>query len=154
MKNAAKLTFTHVGICVQDIEKSREFYRTVLGASDFFQGNYSGPGISSLVAVKNSDYNSVLLEIEGTMIELINYTAEAKDTTPVTHNQIGSTHIAFQVSNIQSLYETLIEYGVKPNSAPYTLSEKDNVDPFLYGAKFMIFRDPDGLQIETFQFNQ
>jgi catechol 2,3-dioxygenase-like lactoylglutathione lyase family enzyme len=153
MPNHESVVFTHVGVCVRDLESSTMFYKDILGAKDFFTGSYKGEGISRLVGVKNADYRTVLLRLEGTMIELISYGSDSVDHTPPKHNQIGATHIAFQVADLDALYTRLLAAGIAPNSPPHTLTAADHVDPILLGSKFMIFRDPDGLQIETFQLN-
>ncbi len=153
MPNPETVVFSHVGVCVTDIEKSRMFYKNILGAEDFFSGSYKGDGISRLVAVKSADYRTVLLRLVGTMIELISYGSSSVDDPPAKHNQIGATHIAFQVADLDALYARLRAAGITPNSPPHTLTAADHVDPVLLGSKFMIFRDPDGLQIETFQLS-
>ena len=132
----------HTGIVVTDMEKALRFYRDLLGlkvVKDFKeQGDYID-NISGLSAVRLRMVK--LTADDGSMIELLQYLShprEARDNHQIC--DIGCSHIAFTVDDIDKEYTRLLESGVRFNCPPYN-------SPDGY-AKVTFCYDPNGTSIE------
>jgi catechol 2,3-dioxygenase-like lactoylglutathione lyase family enzyme len=132
----------HTGIVVSDMERSLEFYRDLLGlkvVKDFKEeGDYIDK-ISVLSGVKV--WMIKLAADDGTMVELLKYMShpqKAPDNPQIC--DIGCSHIAFTVDDVDEEYARLLEKGVGFNCPPL-------VSPDGY-AKVAFCRDPDGVFIE------
>ena len=132
----------HFGIVVTDMEKALTFYRDLLGlklAKDFTEeGNY----IDSVLGLSGVKLHMVKLTADdGSMVELLQYLSplkEARDNPQI--NDIGCSHIAFTVDDIDKEYARLLKNEVKFNCPPY-------ISPDGY-AKVTFCHDPDGTSIE------
>lgn len=132
----------HTGIVVSDMERSLEFYRNLLGlrAVENFkeEGEYINK-ISGLSGVKL--WMVKLVADDGTMVELLKYVShpqKAPDNLQIC--DIGCSHIAFTVDDVDKEYTRLSDKGVRFNCPP--LVSPDGC------AKVAFCRDPDGVFIE------
>ena len=136
----------HTGIVVADMEKALSFYRDLLGIdkvlvdaevkNDFLERISSLPGVT---------LRAVMLEApDGNRVELLQYLSHPR-TPPaqVACCDIGCSHLAFQVEDVEALYAKLLEAGVEANAPP-------QVDPQGY-AKVTFVHDFDGTLIELVQ---
>ena len=132
----------HTGIVVSDMERSLEFYRDLLGLNvvkDFEEEGEYIDKISGLSGVKV--WMIKLAADGGTMVELLKYTSHprrALDNPQIC--DIGCSHIAFTVDDVDREFIWLSEKGVKFNSHPV-------VSPDGY-AKVAFCQDPNGVFIE------
>jgi len=132
----------HTGIVVSDMKKSLEFYRDILGLKMVKDYEEEGEYIDKIL-----DLNGVKLWIiklkadDGTMIELLEYMSHPQKASDI-HQiyDIGCSHIAFTVDDVDREYKRLSEKGLKLNSAPCVSSDG--------GTKVAFCRDPDGVFIE------
>lgn len=132
----------HTGIVVTDMEKALVFYRDLLGlkvAKDFKE---EGDYIDSISGLSGVRVWMVKLTVDnGSMVELLQYLShprEARDNPQIC--DIGCSHIAFTVDDIDKEYKRLSKNGVKFNCPPY-------ISPDGY-AKVTFCHDPDGTSIE------
>ncbi len=132
----------HFGIVVSDMEKALVFYRDLLGlkvAKDFKE---EGDYIDSISGLSSVRVRMVKLTADdGSMVELLQYLSHPRET----HDNpqicdIGCSHIAFTVDDIDKEYGRLLERGVRFNCPPY-------ISPDGY-AKVTFCHDPDGTSIE------
>ena len=88
------MKFGHIGIKVLDIEKTLEFYRTILEAKVLKDYQYP-------------DSRLVFLEVGGTIIELISKASNEERTLgPI-------EHIAFKVDSLETEMEKLKAQGIE-----------------------------------------
>ncbi len=116
----------HVLLRVADLERSKRFYLDVLG----FQVAEANPGDAFLTL--GSDFHSV---------DLVQHAHPAAAPRPH-HDQIGLSHIAFQVDSYAALreaYLTLQAHGVTIDSASDHVSQRS-----------LYFADPDGNRLEIY----
>lgn len=132
----------HSGIVVTDMEKALRFYCDLLGlkiAKDFEEG---GDYIDSISGLSGVRVRMVKLTVDdGSMVELLQYLSHPRkvpDNLQIC--DIGCSHIAFSVDDIDKEYARLLEGGVKFNCPPY-------ISPDGY-AKVAFCHDPDGTSIE------
>ena len=139
------LATRHIGIVVQDLERSVDFWRDVLGlkiAIDFWQ---TGDYIDTVQKLSGVNLHMVKLTApDGSMIELLK--DEAHPTLPPARNDLcdrGIRHIAFNVADIEAAWQTFRDHGCETLSVP-TDSPDGNVRLF-FG------RDPEGNLLEIVQ---
>jgi glyoxylase I family protein len=138
--------FTHIGICVSDLERSIAFYRDVLGFTEVARRlNVTDAGSANLLDFPQMDVELVYLERDGIRIELLGYRVPEPqaldDRRPM--NLVGLTHLAFRVSDLDDLCRR-IELGggtVLPSTTA----------TFEQGNRGVMTLDPDGVRVELIE---
>lgn len=118
----AKLS--HIGLRVRDLERSREFYESVLG----FRHSRT---------VEMGETRLAFLEAEGTTIELVQ-----KMKIPYPEGVAASMHLAFEVADVASEIQRLQSMNIP-------LEGKDPVA--FQGGFIFFFKGPDGEVLELCQ---
>lgn len=109
----------HVGLVVSDINKALRFYRDLLGLKVLKDQNESGRYIDSIFGVKNAGVRTVKLSAsDGSLIELLCFSSYPKKPAKKKIYEIGYSHVAFTVKDIDKEYKRLIKAGVKFHSLP------------------------------------
>jgi catechol 2,3-dioxygenase-like lactoylglutathione lyase family enzyme len=131
----------HTGIVVDDLEASLHFYRDLLGFKFAKQMKESGDYIDNISSLRNIKVTTVKMGTpDGQMIELLQYHSHPRERRSREICDIGITHIAFTVEDLNHEYDRLKGEGV-PFNAPPQLS------PDGY-AKVTFCRAPEGTLIE------
>lgn len=135
----------HAGIAVSDMERSLHFYRDLLGLKVVKDFREEGEYIDKISALRGVKLWMVkLVADEGGMVELLKYESHpGKPRHDPKLTDIGGTHIAFTVADIEKEYKKLTSAGIKFNSRPV-------ISPDGY-AKVAFCKDPDGYYIELVQ---
>jgi catechol 2,3-dioxygenase-like lactoylglutathione lyase family enzyme len=132
----------HFGIVVSDLERSLDFYVNKLGLKVVKRIDESGVFIDSISGLKSVLVTTVKMAAEdGNLIELLYYKSHPR--TPLEGkdiSQIGASHAAFTVDNIDEVYTKLSAAGVS-----FTSSPKNSPDGF---ARVTFCKDPDGTLLE------
>lgn len=138
------ISLRHIGLTVVDIDRSLKFYRDLLGFEIIKDMEESGKHIDNFSGVKNIKVRTVKMKNGGEgLIELLQYYSHPSfdsdnQNRPITN--IGCSHFAVTVSNLDALYSKLISKGIYFNSEP-------QYSPDGY-AKVAFCKDPDGILIE------
>jgi catechol 2,3-dioxygenase-like lactoylglutathione lyase family enzyme len=139
----------HVGITVRDLDASIRFYHDVLGLqfsnepSPWFEGEELGRG----VGVTGAALRQVSLLAGDTTIELLEYRSPPTETRrPLTSNNLGASHVAFRVDDINAAKEELEAKGISFYSDVNVVDEG-----VLAGWRWVYFEDPDGYPLELVQ---
>jgi catechol 2,3-dioxygenase-like lactoylglutathione lyase family enzyme len=142
-------SFSHIGICVSDIERSRRFYVEALGFT-------VGPTyemedmINDLLGIPTKvQMISLMLHKGSQTIELI-YFREPKPFAvgglrPM--NQLGLTHLSFTVQDVDALAARVEQFGGKLLSETRTVIEVPDSDPVI----LLFCTDPDGTRVELYR---
>ncbi len=137
---------SHFGICVSDLERSRRFYRDLLGFRPLSAMQVSDPNSAKLVEIDGLDLHATFLERDGTRIELLYYASpghEAGDV-PRPMNRLGLTHIAVRVDDLAAMLESLERAGVR-------ILEQTRISNPDLESEVVYILDPDGVRIELIQ---
>lgn len=118
--------FSHVGIVVQDMQASIEFYTKVLGCTVRRQTNEGNPQFT-------------LLDAGGQEIELLKFAEDTKE-----RGEGVISHIAFVVDDIVKEINRLKELGVSLAT--------DQPTEVAGGMKIFFFNGPSGESVEFMQF--
>ncbi len=138
--------FTHVGICVSDLERSIAFYRDVLGFAEVARRlNITDTDSANLLDFPEMDVELVYLERDGIRLELLWYRVPDPDTgggrRPM--NRVGLTHLAFRVGDLDDLCRR-IDAGGGTVLAGSTAR-------FAHGNRGVMTLDPDGTRVELIE---
>ncbi|MCX5809257.1 MAG: VOC family protein [Proteobacteria bacterium] len=131
----------HTGIVVIDLEESLRFYRDLLGFQIAKQMEESGDYIDNISSLRNVRVTTVkMISPSGHMIELLKYHSHPEEQKRREICEIGISHIAFTVNNLDAEYERLKDKGIQFNSPP-------QLSPDGY-AKVTFCRAPEGTLVE------
>ena len=132
----------HIGIVVQDMEKSRRFWMDVMGlevAVDFWE---EGEFIATVQNLSGVKLHMIKLSApDGSMIELLK--DEAHPTPPPERNALcdrGIRHIAFTVADVKESWRVLRAKGCEVLSEPVRSPDGK--------AELFFARDPEGNLLE------
>jgi lactoylglutathione lyase len=125
----------HIGIIVNDMQKSVEFYTDVLGFS-----------VSRKIDMKEAGLSAVFVERDGSKIELMKYRGKnVPKRSKGIEIEMGESsipindHITFSVDDIEATVADIKDKGVAFNLEPIQLEG---------GMKLAFFKDPGGVLIE------
>lgn len=136
----------HVGICVSDLERSRRFYRDLLGFKETARLRVVGEPSATLLDLPDVDLHALFLERDGVRIELLFYPQPTGHPGPVPRpmNQFGLTHIAIRVDDLESTVAGLRAENV-------TILDRTRISNPQFEAEVVYVLDPDGMRLELIQ---
>lgn len=135
----------HIGIVVKNIKNSLKFYQDMLELEIQRTMDESGDYIDNMLSLNNVKVKTVKLCAPSgpTLVELLEFSNPEGNSLPRNVHDLGASHIAFTVSNIDEIYKKLTESGVKFNAPP-------QLSPDGY-AKVTFCLDPDNTPVELVQ---
>jgi len=141
-------SLNHIGITVSDIAQTAGFL-SLLGFEprDPDQVVAKDSWIRTMTGYAKADLRIAMVHLGDTAIELVSYVSpegEPKATTEL--RDVGNTHIAVTVKDIDAEYRRLRDAGIEFISAPIRVP-----DGPLEGARGVYLTDPDGNLIELSQ---
>jgi catechol 2,3-dioxygenase-like lactoylglutathione lyase family enzyme len=138
----------HTCITVSDLEQSIAFYRDLLGLELVMteESERSGDDRSKSLGVPAAKVRLALLRAPGAQIELIEYVTAQGRPYDRNNNDIGAVHIAFQVDDVDAVYQSLLDHGVRFTAPPSTVPAGP-----MAGWRWTYLFDPDGVSLELLQ---
>ena len=134
----------HPGIVTDELEPLLYFYRDLLGFEIVAHADESGQFIDTVLGLKGVCVTTIKMKTsDGGILELLNYKSHPLPQEDRVINDIGISHIAFTVDDVDSDYQRLGEKGVKFYSSPQTNPEGT--------AKVVFCEDPEGNILELVQ---
>ena len=104
------LNIRHTGVVVTDMQKSIDFYES-LGFEIKKDMIESGPYIDSLLSMDGGEVNTVKMSLrDGGMVELLHFKNHQEEPTPSSLTNIGCTHFAMTVDNLEETYNNLVMF--------------------------------------------
>jgi len=135
------INIRHVGIVVSDLERSLRFYRDLLGFDVKKDNVEHGKYIDEFLGLDGVIVQTIKMTLnDKDMIELLHYKTNEKKPEKIAINQIGCTHFAITVNDIEAIYRRFTDEGVGFINSPRLSS--DGL------AKVAFCKDPDGFYIE------
>lgn len=137
------LRFTHLGICVSDVEASLAFYRDALGFELASELEVKGEPSDTLLRLRDVALRAVYLRRDGLTIELLHYASPGHvgDGAPRAMNALGLTHLSFRVPDLDAIVSDLEERG-------FPVLKDTRVDNPALHARVVFATDPDGTLVE------
>src|SRR6516162_2453435 len=97
-----RVVFNHVGLCVTDLERSRQFYENVLDFQYWWELDAPDEGTSALLRISQPvGLHAVYLVRDGLVLELLHFrSAGARPYRERVMNEPGLTHLSLAVDDI------------------------------------------------------
>jgi catechol 2,3-dioxygenase-like lactoylglutathione lyase family enzyme len=140
----------HFSFTVSDIEASIIWYRDVLGLEFVHRQRQENEYTRQLVGMPDAIMEVAQFKVPGIgprlsthVIELVQYVQPIGEQHHHRLNDVGTPHIAFLVTDIQSLYDRLLAAGVRFRTPPIRIAAGVN-----QGGLVCYFHDPDGFLLE------
>jgi len=131
----------HTGIVATDLNASLHFYRDLLGFKITKKMEESGGFIDTILSLPNVAVTTVKMAApDGSLVELLKYHSHPRKMNAREICDIGITHIALEVNDLDDLYEMLKGEGIVFTAPP-------QVSPDGY-AKVTFCSAPEGTSIE------
>ena len=130
----------HVGICVTDLERSLRFWCDGLGFTTTMIPPVGTEWADALEIGGHVEFTAHFIEKDGFTFELLHYKTPAPHGTPsATRGQVGFTHLAVDVEDLDGTIEQLVALGG-------TVIESTRTK--FGGTELCFMADPDGVRIE------
>ena len=138
-------SFFHTGFVVKDIEASITFYADVLGMRIAGRTEREGEFVEQVLAFPGAHIKGGFVDMgEGHQLELIQYLSPASGENRLHRNDLGASHLAFFVENLDKFYENTSRKGIKYNNPPATMLDANGK----LSRKAAYAQDPDGNWLE------
>ena len=140
----------HVQIIAKDLDNVLAFFRDVLDLADVIQPTYEtkGPMLDAFTGVPGTHSRIAKIWFKDFMIEIVQWLSPQGKEIKADWNDIGIRHICFEVDNVEEMYETLKERGVKFFSGPIYIEDKTHP---IYGWAGCYFWGPENIMFELIQ---
>jgi catechol 2,3-dioxygenase-like lactoylglutathione lyase family enzyme len=141
-----------VGMTVSDLDRSVEFYTTVLDFAVETDDTLDGERVEALHGVPGARIRVVRLRLGDERLQLTEYRSPRGRPAPADSrsNDRWFQHVAIIVSDMDRAYARLRRHRVRhASTAPQTLPA---TIPAAAGIRAFYFRDPDGHPLEILQF--
>ncbi|MBI2322648.1 MAG: VOC family protein [Chloroflexi bacterium] len=144
--------FSHVAMCVSDLDRSLAFYRDLLGLrviKDELQDTSRasrGDGLPYLYRADRRRRRIVYLRVgaasRSAVLVITDHPGEQVDGAPITLDELGLSHVSFRVADVEAVAQRLLAHGAAP-CAP--------LDAFREATgrlRTAFFRDRDGIIVQ------
>ena len=138
------LSFSHLGICVSDLDRSLRFYCEGLGF-ERAASHRVGEEFAVLMELEGVELEPRMITRDGLTIELLGYLRPEPvgDGRRRPMNQLGLTHLSLRVDDVDTVASTIGQLGgAVVGETRTTFDLAGNRLDFLYCT------DPDGVRIE------
>jgi len=133
----------HVGLTVKNLERSLAFYRDVVGMKEGERLEVKSKAFDTLTNNPGAQLKIAHLTAGPFMLQLIEYATAGGTTLDLHHNNVGSPHMSFYVSDIEAKYREAQQRGdVKITSGLVQIAPT---------MRSFYTEDPDGAPVEFLQ---
>jgi len=108
-----RTVFNHVGICVSDRARSRQFYEGLLGFHFWWELDPPEGATGQLLQLDQPiGLHATYLVRDGLVLELLDYAEREAHTGPQrVMDQVGLTHLSFSVSDLAAVLTMVDSFG-------------------------------------------
>jgi glyoxylase I family protein len=112
----------HTAVCVEDFDEAQSFFCDVVGMKvENAADQRSEVNLGVVVGLPGAVIRWAMLERDGYRIELFKYHRPQGTTIHIRQCDRGITHIAFQVTDADAVYERITAKGYRAFSRPHDL---------------------------------
>jgi glyoxylase I family protein len=137
--------FHHVALVVSSLDDSIAFYQRCFGGElEVLLRDTGGPEVAQLHGLEEARFDLAFIRYGGALLELFEFHEPAPaERVPTLANRIGDAHIAFEVEDVEAVYQRLLGLGLEFPRPPLSITEGDAA-----GHDLLFTADPDGNRIE------
>ena len=136
-------SFNHTGFVVRDLDRSVDFYTNVLGMNVARRMEREGEFINQVLGFPNAHIKGAFMDRgEGHQLELIQYITPPSGPGGGSRNDLGATHLAFNVEDIDATFDQLVSRGALRLNPPAEVAP---------GRRVCYMQDPDRNWIELIE---
>jgi len=141
-------SFSHIGVCVTDIERSTRFYCDVLGFRELFSMTLGDEVGATMEQPPGIRFTSRTLARPDIRVELLQWHEPdaVGDGERRSMTSLGLTHLCIRVDDVDDLSAAAVAAGGAVH--PETLSVLSGAGEGGADVKLMYLTDPDGTRIE------
>lgn len=143
MDNSAVVGVTHTGFTVAKLERASAFFRDVLGFEISPTVRQSGDVVGRMVGIPEAELDIAFATGGGHTIELIQYVRPDGGPLNRRHCDIGYTHLAVMVRDIEAMAARVADAGYRLFSKPQTVPAGPRK-----GLRNVYAEGPDGIVLE------
>lgn len=136
--------FSHLGLCVADLDRALAFYRDALGFRERHRLAVPGEHAERLLGLESPALHAIYLERDGLRLELLHYDTVAPQDlgSPRPMNGLGLTHLSLRVSKLDAVLAKVTACGGR-------VLDDTRIGAGPMAALFVL--DPDGTRVELVQ---
>jgi len=141
----------HFGISVSNLDNSINFYKDILGMKLKRKLTIIGEGIAKVNAFEGKGRVDIaVLELNNQFIELLDFKKPKGEQmqSKLKANQYGRVHLAFEVNDINKVYNSLKKHNIEFTSSPMKMIPENSE---FKCPICTFFKDPDGVSIEILE---
>jgi len=139
----------HVSITVKDLDGVIAFFRDRLGLTNIWPTyEHRGQPIGNITGFPGAHLKVGKVEVGDFILEFIQYLSPPGRELKGNTNDVGCPHIGFLVDDIEEMYKTLMERGVRFKSPPQWF--RDETHP-VYGWRVVYLWGPEDITLELMQ---
>lgn len=139
------LSAHHTAICINDFERARNFYVDFLGFElEGEMDHRSEPTLGEVVGLPNAKIRWAMLRHGSYRVELFKYYTPEGDKHARRQCDFGYSHMAFEVADVDSVYEQATQAGYQTVSSPRIMRQGRT--------KVFYLMEPEGAITEFIQF--
>lgn len=110
-----KIKFAHTNLIAKDWKKLSQFYIDVFGCVPIYpEKNLEGEWIEKLTGIPGVKIKGIHLKLPGSsdspILEIFEFNTPSKNTKSMI-DDLGFTHIAFEVDDVEEVLQKLIQHG-------------------------------------------
>jgi lactoylglutathione lyase len=142
--------FSHIGICVSDLDRSTRFYVDVLGFARLYAADFTGDEVAATMEQKGAFRSTMLLRGD-VRLELLQW-VDVPTTGPGTRKpmtELGFTHLSFRVDDVHELSDAVRAAGGQV--VEHTLTVLGDDAGGAAPTRLLYVTDPDGTRIELME---
>ena len=142
--------FHHTGFIVRDLDSSVAFYTEIIGLQAVRRMEIDGEFAERVVGFKDAHLRVALLNMgDGHNLELVQYISPPSAGGQINRNDLGASHLAFTVENLEEYHATMSQKGLRFLGPPPSLTRDGKVM-----VKAIYAQDPDNNWLEFMEFPQ
>jgi len=128
----------HTAFCVTDFDAALSFFVELLGFVVEADSERTEPELATVTAVPGARIRLAMLRLGDYRIELFRYSGSKHLPQAHPQDKNGLTHIGFEVSDVDAVYERILAAGYRATSVPVELRNGRSKLIYVYGPEELV----------------
>ena len=141
----------HFGVSVSSLDRSIAFYEALTGTKVIETGVWESDGLGAAVGGEHAKIHWATFRLGNLNIDLLEVQKPDVEQADYQIAQVGAMHICFEVSDMASAYDRLVEAGIEFKGPWHEITEATDGARKGVGVKVAYFDGPDGEHLELIE---